>query len=62
MEVVGLIIGLAILGAFSYACYKIALRKGRSGPLFAVLGFFLPIAALIAVAIIPPKVGAPPAA
>lgn len=61
MDALGLIIVLVIAVVAAYACYTIAIRKGRNGPLFAVLGFLFPIIALIVVAVLPSKVGAPSA-
>jgi hypothetical protein len=60
MEALGIIIPLAIAAVASYACYRIAIGKGRNGPLFAVLGFLFPIVVLIVVALLPSKRSAGP--
>jgi hypothetical protein len=41
------IISIAIAVAIAAVCYRIAESKGRNGVLWAVLGFFFPIIALI---------------
>ena len=55
MEALTLIISLAVAIAIGYACYKIAIGKGRSGPLFGILGFLFPIIVLIIIAVLPAK-------
>lgn len=49
------LISVAIAVAIAAVCYRIAERKSRSGVLWAVLGFFFPIIALIIVFLLPDK-------
>jgi hypothetical protein len=39
--------------ACAYACAKLALRKGRDVVVWAVLGFVVPIVALLVIAVLP---------
>lgn len=55
MDALPLIISLAVAVAIGYACYKIAISKGRNGTLFGVLGFLFPIIVLIIIAVLPAK-------
>jgi hypothetical protein len=47
------IISIAIAVAIAAVCYRIAEGKGRSGVLWAVLGFLFPIIALIIIFVLP---------
>jgi hypothetical protein len=58
MEWTFLLIGLAVAVAVAAVCYRIAEGKGRSGPLWAVLGFFFPVIALVIVFVLPDRRGA----
>jgi uncharacterized membrane protein YoaK (UPF0700 family) len=49
------IIGLIVAIVCAVACYKIAQGKGRGPTLWAILGFFFSIIALIIIAILPSK-------
>jgi formate-dependent nitrite reductase membrane component NrfD len=49
------LISIAIAVAIAAVCYRIAEGKGRSGVLWAILGFLLPIIALIIVFVLPDK-------
>ena len=49
------IIGLALAIAVAAVCYRIAEGKGRSGALWAVLGFLFPVIGLIVVFVLPGK-------
>ncbi len=53
VQVLGLILGIVC----AVACYKIAGSKGRGATLWAILGFFFNIIALIIIAILPKKTG-----
>ena len=55
MEIAFSLIGLAVSIVFAYLCHRIAVGKGRGPVLWAVLGFFFPIIALIIILLIPPK-------
>lgn len=48
---VSLLIGIV----FGVACYLLAVRKGRRGVLWAVLGFFFSLISLIVLAVLPSK-------
>ena len=52
-QLLPLVIGLAIVAALVWGCYTLAVKKGRSGPLWGVLGFFFGIFALIVIALLP---------
>jgi membrane associated rhomboid family serine protease len=58
MEWTFLVIGLAVAIAVAAVCYRIAEGKGRSGALWAVLGFFFPVIALVVVFVLPDRRGA----
>jgi hypothetical protein len=47
------IISIAIAVAIAAVCYRIAEGKGRSGVLWAVLGFLFPIIGLIVIFVLP---------
>jgi hypothetical protein len=47
------LISIAIAVAIAAVCYNIAVGKGRSGVLWAVLGFLFPIIALIIIFVLP---------
>jgi hypothetical protein len=49
------LISIAIAVAIAAVCYRIAEGKGRSGVLWAILGFFFPIIALIIVFVLSDK-------
>jgi hypothetical protein len=49
------IIGLALAIAIAAVCYRIAEGKGRRGVLWAVLGFFFPVIALVVIFVLPDK-------
>jgi hypothetical protein len=49
------IIGLVVAIAFAYLCHKIAVGKSRGPVLWAVLGFFFPLIALIIILLLPRK-------
>ena len=53
MEFALWIIGIALAIAIAAVCYRIAESKGRRGVLWAVLGFFFPVIALIVIFILP---------
>lgn len=61
MEVTIYLLGLVISIVFAFICWKIATGKNRSGALWAVLGFFFPIIALIIILILKPKTPEAPA-
>jgi hypothetical protein len=52
MEWVGYLIGLVIAVVFAAVCWNMAGARGRSQPLWAILGFFFPIIALVVLLII----------
>ncbi|MEY4225390.1 MAG: hypothetical protein RL190_147 [Actinomycetota bacterium] len=52
MEWVTYIIGLVIALVFAAVCWNLAGARDRSQPLWAILGFFFPIIALIVLLII----------
>lgn len=54
-------VSLAIAVVCAVACYFLAVRKARRGPLWAVLGFFFGIISLIVIACLPSKAAATPA-
>ena len=54
-SVAGTIVGFAIAVAFAVICNRIAVRKGRGPILWAVLGFFFPLIALIIILLLPRK-------
>ena len=54
-NVAGTIVGFAIAVAFAVVCNRIAVRKGRGPILWAVLGFFFPLIALIVILLLPRK-------
>lgn len=58
MEWTFFVIGLAVAIAVAAVCYRIAEGKGRSGVLWAVLGFFFPVIALVIVFVLPDRRGA----
>ena len=58
MEWTFFVIGLAVAIAVAAVCYRIAEGKGRSGVLWAVLGFFVPVIALVIVFVLPDRRGA----
>jgi predicted cobalt transporter CbtA len=49
------LISLAIAIVFAVLCYRIAEGKGRSGVLWGILGFIIPIIALIIILVLPDK-------
>ncbi|MGH3042619.1 MAG: hypothetical protein ACRDNG_12940 [Gaiellaceae bacterium] len=49
------LISLAIAIVVAVLCYRIAESKGRSGVLWGILGFILPIVALIIILVLPGK-------
>ena len=53
--VFGYLIGLVIAIIFAIICHRIAVSKGRGPILWAVLGFFFPLIALIVIALLPRK-------
>lgn len=55
MDLVLILIGIVIAVAFSFWCASIAVRKGHSPILWAILGFVIPIIALIIIALLPAK-------
>lgn len=55
MEVLLWFIGLAIAITIAVVCYRIAEGKGRSGVLWGIVGFILPIVGLIVVLVLPDK-------
>ncbi len=55
MEIGLSILGLVVAIVFAYLCHKIAVGKGRGPILWAVLGFLIPIIALIIILLLPPK-------
>lgn len=59
MEWTFFVIGLAVAIAVAAVCYRIAEGKGRSGVLWAVLGFFFPVIALVVVFLLSDKRAAP---
>lgn len=60
MEGLILLVLLAIGIAIAYFCYRIAVRKGRNGALWAVLGLLFGVIALIIVAVLPSKAPSAP--
>ncbi len=52
MDVVSLIVALVIALVFAAVCWKLAGARDRNQPLWAILGFFFPIIALIVLLII----------
>jgi hypothetical protein len=61
VEIVFSLVGLVVAIVFAYLCHKIAVGKGRGPVLWAVLGFFFPLIALIIILLLPPKNRAAPA-
>ena len=57
MEVLLWFIGLAIAITIAVVCYRIAEGKGRSGVLWGIVGFLLPIVGLIVILVLPDKRG-----
>lgn len=55
MEVLLWLISLAIAITIAVVCYRIAEGKGRSGALWGIVGFLLPIVGLIIVLVLPNK-------
>ncbi|HXV33896.1 MAG TPA: hypothetical protein VD769_07795 [Gaiellaceae bacterium] len=55
MEWTFFVIGLAVAIAVAAVCYRIAEGKGRSGVLWAVLGFLFPVVALVIVFLLSDK-------
>lgn len=55
MEVLLWFISLAIAITIAVVCYRIAEGKGRSGVLWGIVGFLLPIVGLIIVLVLPDK-------
>jgi hypothetical protein len=55
MEVLLWFIGLAIAIVFAVVCYRVAEGKGRSGVLYGLLGFFLPVIGLIVALVVPDR-------
>ena len=53
MEFVFFLIGIVIAVAIAFWCASIASRKGRSPLLWGILGFVLPLIALIVIAVLP---------
>jgi hypothetical protein len=49
------VLSLVIAIIFAYICHRIAVGKGRGPILWAVLGFFFTLIALIIIAILPRK-------
>jgi predicted cobalt transporter CbtA len=49
------LISPAIAIVFAVLCYRIAEGKGRSGVLWGILGFIIPIIALIIILVLPDK-------
>lgn len=49
------LISLAIAIVFAVICYRVAEGKGRSGVLWGIFGFIIPIIALIIILILPDK-------
>ena len=49
------LISLAIAIVVAVLCYRIAEGKGRSGVLWGILGFIIPIIALIIILVLPDK-------
>jgi predicted cobalt transporter CbtA len=49
------LISLAIAIVIAVLCYRIAEGKGRSGVLWGILGFIIPIIALIIILVLPDK-------
>lgn len=49
------VISIVIALLFAWACNRIAVRKGRGPVLWAILGFFFSLIALIIIAILPRK-------
>ena len=47
------IISLAIAVAIAAVCYRIAESKGRSGVLWAIIGFLVPVIGLIVIFVLP---------
>ncbi|MEO3939427.1 hypothetical protein V3N99_22190 (plasmid) [Dermatophilaceae bacterium Soc4.6] len=52
------LIGLVLAVVFAVGCYLLAQRKGRRPVLWAVLGFFFSLIALIVLAVLPSHAGA----
>jgi hypothetical protein len=55
MEVLLWFIGLAIAIVFAVVCFRVAEGKGRSGVLYGLLGFFLPVIGLIVALVVPDR-------
>jgi predicted cobalt transporter CbtA len=49
------LISLAIAIVIAVLCYRIAEGKGRSGVLWGILGFIIPLIALIIILVLPDK-------
>jgi hypothetical protein len=49
LPLIELVVGIVC----AYVCYRIAIGKGRGGTLWAVLGFFFGLIALIIIALLP---------
>jgi predicted cobalt transporter CbtA len=49
------LISLAIAIVIAVLCYRIAEGKGRSGVLWGILGFIVPLIALIIILVLPDK-------
>jgi hypothetical protein len=47
------LIAVAIQIAIAAVCYRIAVSKGRSGILWAIVGFLLPVIGLVVIFILP---------
>ena len=54
-SIVGYIVAIAIALIFAWACATIAARKGRRVELWGILGFILPLIALIVILVLPPS-------
>lgn len=55
MEALTVVISLAIALVFAVLCYRIADRKGHNAVLWGILGFILPLIALIIVLLLRPR-------
>ena len=58
MDFVVYLIAFAIAVVFAVVCQRIATGKGRSGLLWAALGFVFPLIALIVILLLPEKTAA----
>ena len=54
-SIVGYVVAIAIALIFAWACATIAARKGRRVVLWGILGFILPLIALIVILVLPPS-------